>query len=127
MTKSFGMTRLTAITRLRDRCEIPTEDLADPPPSITNANLLFLRAQSLSRSLAPPTLLVPISLSSLSATVPVPWQRGTRRESNGFTDYVSVARNKRVAEERSARGDCVRARFYLLRSISSVRAAEKGI
>lgn len=39
MTKSFGMTRLTAITRLRDRCEIPTEDLADPPPSITNANL----------------------------------------------------------------------------------------
>lgn len=30
MTKGFGMTGLTAITRREDRCEIPTEDLPDP-------------------------------------------------------------------------------------------------
>ena len=77
-------------------------------------------------SLAPRTLLAPISFSSLSASVPVPWQRGTRRESNGFTDYVSVARNKRVAEERSARGDRARAGFYPLGSTGSVRARARA-
>lgn len=73
MTKSFGMTRPTAITRREDRREIPTEDPPDPPSTITNANLRFLRAASLDLALSfvrghPP---VPSSLVSVIGVVRV--------------------------------------------------------